>query len=67
LRPVDGGRAVLVQTGGYGWYSADVSPGRYTITGRSPRIQSGRAVCPAPGNPIVARHAVRVDVVCAIN
>jgi hypothetical protein len=67
LEPVGKGPAVVIQVGDDGRYSAQVLPGRYTITGNSPRIQGGAATCGTVPTPVTARHSVTVDVICSIN
>jgi hypothetical protein len=67
LEPVGVGPAVVVQVGVDGRYSAEVLPGRYMISGNSPRIQGGAATCPTVPTPVTARHSITADVICSIN
>jgi hypothetical protein len=67
LEPVRAGQDVVVQVGDDGRYSAQVFPGRYTITGNSPHIQGGAATCSTIARPVVARRSITADVICSIN
>jgi hypothetical protein len=61
--PTDG----TVRTDSSGVFHLRIPPGRYLVTGHSPRYDGGAALCQAPGALVVRRgEAVRVDVVCRL-
>jgi hypothetical protein len=67
LQPDDGGLAISLHAAG-GRYSGAVPPGPYTITGTSPRIANGKALCAGADDPVlIRRRPVRANVVCDLN
>jgi hypothetical protein len=57
-----------VPVGADGRYSVPVTPGRYTIDGRSPKYGSGRYACHAPQPvQITTGTTVHADVICEEN
>lgn len=67
LEPVGRGQAVVLPTGADGRFSTQILPGRYMISGNSPRVQSGAATCPTVPKSITVRRSTTVDVICEIN
>jgi len=57
-----------IRVGASGSYSAMVSPGTYTVTGRSPLYESGAVLCRAAGVATVASgHSTTADVLCQMS
>ena len=59
------GVSLEVTVGASGTYSVSVPPGRYTVTGHSPRYGSGAYLCRAAGTATVTNgHRTTADVLC---
>jgi hypothetical protein len=51
-----------------GWFRLHLPPGRYLVTGHSPRIQDGKELCSAAKTVTVTKTGLlkNVDVICQI-
>jgi hypothetical protein len=57
-----------IPVGASGSYSAMVSPGTYTVTGRSPLYESGAVLCRAAGvATVTSGHSTTADVLCQMS